>query len=209
MGGPASPREYWDGQAATYDRMMTRLERVLIADSRSRVCSRAVGRTLEVAIGTGRNLGLYPQDVELVGIDLSPGMLAVARKRAAESGVAVDLREADAMRLPFADGEFDSVVCTLGLCAVPDVDRVVAEMHRVLRVDGVLLLFDHVRPTFAPLRWVLAMAEAASRRLQPNSEEHFLRRPLEHLDAHGFVVEQSRRFKAGALEWVVARRLPR
>lgn len=209
MRGPASAREYWDGQAAGYDKMMRGFERVFLADSRTRVCSQAVGRTLEVAVGTGRNLELYPRAVELTGIDLSSGMLAVARKRSADLGLAVDLREADAMRLPFDDDCFDSVVCTLGLCAVPDVDRVLAEMSRVLCADGVLLLLDHVRPAVAPLRGLLRLAEAATRRLQPNSGEHFLRRPLEHLAGHGFAVQESRRFKAGAVEWVVARRSDR
>lgn len=206
MRRPASARDFWDSHAATYDRMMDRMDRLMVGDSRATVCGRARGRTLEVAIGTGRNLTAYPPDVELTGVDLSPAMLAVARARVAATRRVAELLEGDAMRLPFGDEEFDTVVCTLGLCSVPDVDGALAEMWRVLQPDGRLLLLDHVRPMFAPLRWLLRLAEGATRVLQPHSGEHFLRRPFEHLSANGFAVEESRRFNGGAVEWVVARR---
>jgi ubiquinone/menaquinone biosynthesis C-methylase UbiE len=54
-----------------------------------------------VAVGTGLNLPFYPSEIELTGIDLSPAMLAMARQRAGQLGRAVDLREADALALPF------------------------------------------------------------------------------------------------------------
>lgn len=206
MRGPATPRDYWESQAATYDRMMDRIERFIFGDGRAWVCSRATGRTLEVAIGTGRNLELFPPDLELSGIDLSPAMLAIARRRAESLGRSVDLREGDAESLPFPDDTFDSVVCTLGLCAVPDVDTAVAEMRRVLRPGGRLLLLDHVRPTSTPLRWLLRSVEAASRRLQPNSGERFLRRPADHLPQHGFRIDEGE-MRAGAIERLAAVRV--
>lgn len=196
-------RRYWDEQAPRYDRSMERFDRWLFADSRTWVCSRARGDTLEVAVGTGRNLGLYADDVRLTGVDLSPGMLGIARDRAARLDRSVDLREADAQHLPFADASFDTVVCTLGLCSVPDIDAAVTEMHRVLRPQGRLLLLDHVRPTWPPVRWALRGLQFLVDRFVPSTET-FLRRPLENVVARGFVLDGQERFKAGAVERLVA-----
>jgi ubiquinone/menaquinone biosynthesis C-methylase UbiE len=103
-------RRRWDEMAAGYDRSIAFFERILFSEGRRWVCSRASGDTLEIAVGTGRNLSLYPAGVHLVGVDLSPEMLRRARERAAESGLTVDLREGDAERLAFEDGSFDSIV---------------------------------------------------------------------------------------------------
>ncbi|MET0916666.1 MAG: class I SAM-dependent methyltransferase, partial [Jiangellaceae bacterium] len=128
-------RTDWDETAATYDRSAG-LDRFLIGDSRRRLCREASGRTLEVAIGTGLNLGLYSPDVQLTGVDFSAGMLGMAAQRAAAQEVGVNLIQADAQQMPFGDTSFDTVVCTLALCAVPDQSAVVAEMHRVLVPGG-------------------------------------------------------------------------
>jgi ubiquinone/menaquinone biosynthesis C-methylase UbiE len=136
-------RRYWDRQARGYDRKLARAERSLLAGGRAWVCGQASGDVLEVAIGTGRNLPFYPPDVRLTGIDLSPGMLARAGQRAEELGRAVDLRVGDAQALELPDVSFDTVVCTLSLCCVPDDRAAVAELCRVLRPGGLLLL-DHV-----------------------------------------------------------------
>src|ERR1700694_4113224 len=113
-------RQIWDKYAPRYDRDMTFFERVQFAGGRQWVCSQATGDVLEVAIGTGRNAPFYPDSIRLTGIDLSPAMLDIAHTRAADAGVAVDLREGDAQALPFDDASFDTVVCTLGLCGIPD-----------------------------------------------------------------------------------------
>src|SRR3712207_1423477 len=138
-------KRHWEREAPTYDRRVGFFERVLFGDGRQWVCSRASGKVLEVAVGTGRNFTFYPQGVRLSGIDLSPAMLRIARKRAEELGVDADLREGDAQQLPFAGAFFDTVVCTFSLCTIPDDRRAIAEMKRVLRLGGRLLLLDHVR----------------------------------------------------------------
>ncbi len=73
------------------------------------------GEVLEIAVGTGRNLPLYPEDVRLTGVELSPMMLAVARQERLEA----DLRVGDAQDLQFPNASFDSVVATLALCTIP------------------------------------------------------------------------------------------
>lgn len=99
---------------------------------------------LEVAIGTGLNLPCYPKGITLAGIDLSPGMLAIVRDRARALDMAVSLREASADALPFPGASFDTVLCTVSLCNIPDDKAAIAEMFRVLRPGGWLILLDHV-----------------------------------------------------------------
>jgi ubiquinone/menaquinone biosynthesis C-methylase UbiE len=113
-------RSRWDRYAPQYDRKMSACERLLFPGSRAWACARAAGDVLEAGIGTGLNLPHYPAGVRVTGIDLSPAMLAVARDRARALGVSADLREASADARPFPDASFDTVVCTLALCTIPD-----------------------------------------------------------------------------------------
>lgn len=116
------------------------------AERRRRLLAGARGRTLEVGIGTGRNLEHYAADVELTGVDVSARMLQRARRRAQRLGRAVDLVMGDVQALPFADASFATVVATCVFCSVADPGRGLAEVRRVLRPGGKVLLLEHVRP---------------------------------------------------------------
>jgi len=70
---------------------------------------------LEIAMGSGRNLPYYSRDIRLTAIELSPAMLELARARAAELAMEVDLKLGDAQALEFSDASFDTVVCTFSL----------------------------------------------------------------------------------------------
>nr|WP_092528528.1 methyltransferase domain-containing protein [Amycolatopsis arida] len=177
------------------------MDRVLFADSRRWACSRATGDVLEVAVGTGLNFDVYPDDVTLTGIDLSEDMLAIARTRTAELGRPVTLLQGNAHALPFDDATFDTVVCTFGLCAIPDVDAAVTEMRRVLRPGGRLVLVDHVHSSSRLVRVVQRLLELGT---VPLAGEHFLRRPLHHVRAAGFTIEDVQRFKIGIVERLTA-----
>ena len=196
-------RRYWDKESASYDKQMQFFERLLAPDSRAWVCGRAAGDTLEVAIGTGLNLPHYSHDVQLTGVDFSPAMLNLARRRAEQLGRSVDLREADAQALPFAAASFDTVVCTYGLCAIPDDNRAVSEMNRVLRPGGLLLLADHVAGGPWPIRAIQRLAEVVT---VPLEGEHFTRRPLRRVEAEGLEIEQRHRSKLGTIERLAARK---
>lgn len=198
---PERMRRIWNREAATYDRMMARMERRFFPTSRRWVCSRAVGRTLEVGIGTGLNLPHYPEAVDLTAIEFSPDMLAVARRRAADRARAVDLQAGDAMALPFDDATFDTVVSTFVFCTVPDEAAAVREAVRVLKPGGRLLLADHVGATAWWLRTPQRLLEAVTIPLQG---EHFTRRPMEHVRALGLTVRQTERLTHGAIEHVHA-----
>ena len=193
----------WAKSSARYDKSMGFFERrVFGTGHRGWACSRAEGRTLEVAVGSGLNLHLYPTQLDLVGIDLSPEMLALAKQRAADAGRDVDLRTGDAHALPFEDGSFDSVVCTYSLCNIPDPHRAVAEMKRVLKPGGKLILVDHIRSAVKPLFWVQKVVEFFSVKADG---DHQTRRPLEQVKANGFeIVERDRRAPGGIIERLVA-----
>jgi ubiquinone/menaquinone biosynthesis C-methylase UbiE len=194
-------RRVWDGYAPRYDRGMRFFERFQFGGGREWVCSRADGAVLEVAIGTGLNLPLYPRHVRLTGVDLSPEMLALARSRASVLDLQVDLREADAEALPFPEATFDTVVCTLSLCAVPDDQAAIDEMWRVLKPGGRLLLLDHIGSSWKPIWLCQRLLERFTIR---SAGEHQTRRPLPIVEAKGFEVVESERLKAGSVERVNA-----
>ena len=196
-------RRYWDKHSASYDRQMRFFDRILFGDSRAWVCSQAAGDTLEVGIGTALNLPLYPPGTRLTGVDISPAMLKIAENRARQLHRAADLREADACALPFPDASFDTVVCTFSLCAIPGYQRAVAEMHRVLRPGGLLLLADHVAGSAWAVRAIQRLLETVT---VPTGGEYFLRRPLRQVQAEGLQIEQRERFKLGIVERIAARK---
>jgi ubiquinone/menaquinone biosynthesis C-methylase UbiE len=200
-------RRHYAREAQKYDLEMDFWERRLLGSGhRSWACSRAVGDTLEVAIGTGLNLPYYSPDVRLIGIDLTHEMLAKAEIRARSIGREIDLREADAHDLPFTEASFDTVVCTYAMCSVRDEVRVIAEMKRVLRPGGRLILVDHIRSSVKPLYWLQRVWEFIPSRTK---DEWWTRRPLIHVIAAGFEMEARDRMRAGVLERLVALKPPR
>lgn len=199
----ARQKRVWDKSAPSYDKQMTLVEKIWFPGARQWLGERAHGRVLEVAVGTGRNLPHYRPGVTITGVDLSPAMLALARGRATELGLVADLREGDAEQLPFPDASFDTVVCALSLCSIPQPAAALAEMHRVLAPDGTLLLVDHVSSSWLPLRAAQRLFEQITVRA---AGEHFTRRQLPLVQAAGFEVEESERLKAGTVERIRARK---
>jgi len=92
-------RDIFEREAPKYDRQISFFEKILFGGGREWVCSQARGKVLELACGTARNLPFYGDGVELTGIELSPGMLAIARQRAHDLGHPADLRLGDAQAL--------------------------------------------------------------------------------------------------------------
>ena len=104
------------------------------------------GRVLEVGIGTGLNLPLYPPTIDLVGVDLSEGMLKKAQEKVdslAMRRVSLSVMDASAMDLP--DGTFDATLATYVISAVPDPVAVLREMRRVTKPGGAIVILNHFR----------------------------------------------------------------
>ncbi len=157
------PAALWERLgAALYDPFLARGERLGMTQRRAALLSEARGRVLEIGAGTGLNLAHYPETVEeLVLTDPVKPMAERARARAAES----DLRQglevvgAPAEELPFATASFDTVVSTMVLCTVADVEAALSEIARVLAPGGRLLFIEHVRADATRLgRWQLRLA---------------------------------------------------
>jgi len=104
-------------------------------------------RVLEVGVGTGLSLPLYPRDVRITGIDVSREMLEKARRRVSRRRLAnvEALLEMDAERMSFADASFDKVVAMYVMPVVRHPLKVMAELHRVCRPDGEIYIVNHVK----------------------------------------------------------------
>ena len=103
------------------------------------------GRVLEVGVGTGISLPNYDAGVSVTGIDLSTDMLEKARKRIEKARLKNidDVLEMDAADLDFEDGAFDVVVAMYVLTVVPDPRAVMAELNRVCRPGGDVIILNH------------------------------------------------------------------
>lgn len=201
----ARARRDYDEYAAEYDRETGWYERLMLGHGRVWVGQQVRGAVLEVAVGTGRNLPHYRSVTRIVGADLSAGMLDLARRRARELGMGVQLVQADAQAMPFTDAAFDTVVCTLGLSSIPDDRAAVAEMHRVLRRDGRLVLLGHVASPYRPVRalqHLIEHAAATHRRPADSQTRHVL--PL--LDEAQFTVQAHHSSRGGIIQRLLATR---
>lgn len=131
--------------APLYDTMEILAERSY-TKWRTRLWSTIKGpKVLEVGVGTGKNFPYYPPCVSVTGIDLTPGMLRRAERRAVELDVDVDLRLGDVQNLEFPDNSFDEVVTTFVFCSVPNSVLGFKEVARVLKPGGQLLMLEHMR----------------------------------------------------------------
>jgi ubiquinone/menaquinone biosynthesis C-methylase UbiE len=126
-----------------------------LAKYRRGVVAAARGRVLEIGVGSGLNFPFYGKQVELVyGIDPSPGLLAIARRRAAALAVPVELLLGSANAIPLAGDTVDTVVMTWTLCSIPDPQAALREMHRVLKPSGILCFVEHgLSPDPSVERW--------------------------------------------------------
>ena len=121
------------------------MEARIFKEQRKKLLFNTEGKVLEIGVGTGKNLPFYPHEVELVGIDFSPGMLNKAKYRAQQLKKLVTLLEMDVQSLDFPDNTFDSVVATCVFCSVPDPVAGLREIKRVCKPNGTIFMLEHVR----------------------------------------------------------------
>jgi len=129
--------------------MMAGEEKGFLKHVRSHIVGGARGRVLEVGAGTGANFPYYEtSDARtVVATEPDPYMLARARRRLEELNLPIELQQAPAEGLPFADDSFDTVVSTLVMCTVDDLQEALREIRRVLKPGGEFRFYEHVRST--------------------------------------------------------------
>jgi len=122
---------------------------------RERVIGAAEGRVLEIGLGSGLNQPLYRENVRsVIGLEPSPELLRMARRQRTAASVPVEFVQGSAEAISLEDDSIDTVVTTWTLCTIPDVDRALCEVRRVLRPGGILLFVEHGRaPEPGVARW--------------------------------------------------------
>lgn len=194
-------RQKYNQLARWYARMEPILELLGVSRLRRRLLQRASGRVMEIAVGTGANLAYYPRTCRLVAMDLSPAMLALARKRADRLGLRIPFLVTDAEALAFRDQSFDTVVSSLTLCTFPDPVAALREMARVCRADGRILLLEHGRSDREWLgRWQDRRADRHAKALGCR----WNREPLELVRQAGLRLIAARRTFFGIFHDIVA-----
>ncbi len=194
----------FDRIASPYDRGMAPLERLGLARMRARLLPHARGNVLEVGVGTGVNLPLYPASTCVTAIDESPDMLAVAARRAANLDNCVHLAQMDLESLAFPAGHFDTVVASLVFCSVVDQARALGELRRVLHnPGGRLLLLEHMRPHSRPLAWITDLLNVPWYAF--NGRCHLNRETQQAVARSGFELEQVESVLGGLVRLIVAR----
>ena len=153
------------------------------------------GHILDAGVGTGRNFPFYPAGATVLGIDISPAMLARAERRRAAASTTVELRQMDVTSLDLPPASFDAAVATFLFCVLPDALQVPAlrELCRVVRPGGSIRLLEYVRPSGTLRRvitkiWEPWVAWAYGASFDRRTESHVLEAGLELVEVR-FVVE--------------------
>jgi len=178
------------------------LDRLFTGRFRRRQFGDASGRVLDVACGTGTNFPYLPQSIDLVGVDLSPEMLANARDELDRLDLDGSLCRMDAASLAVPDDSFDTVISALSTCTFPDPVAALQEMDRVCKPDGRILLLEHGQSDVGPV----------ARFLDWRAESHYEKmgcrwnqEPLDLVEAAGLPVVESRSAVLGIVTAIEAR----
>ncbi len=144
----SSTRKIYDLHSSFYDATFGRLVRRRIGRAIGHMNVQPAQRVLDVGIGTGASLNFYPLHARIVGVDLSAGMLREARKKITSRHLpSAHLLQADAMKLPFEDDQFDHVFISHVITVVSDPCRLIAEAQRVARLGARIVIVNHFQST--------------------------------------------------------------
>lgn len=142
---------------------------------------------LEVGVGTGKNIPFYPSGTHITAIDLTPGMLERAKRKADKLGNDAELLLGDAQALPFKGNSFNTIVATCVFCSVPDPILGLREILRVIKPGGTVLFIEHVRSRNPVLGTLMDIANPLIvRTMGPNIN----RRTVENVRKAGLCIER-------------------
>jgi ubiquinone/menaquinone biosynthesis C-methylase UbiE len=186
-----------------YLRSSQSAERRGATEHRRRLLQGLSGTVLELGAGHGLNFPHYPAAVsEVVAIEPEPTLRAHATQAAVRAPVRIRVIGGTADHLPLNDESFDAAVASLVLCSVPDQDRALTELHRVVRPDGELRFYEHVIPNCQPKRLLLQAADHSGLWPRIAGGCHPARDTAAAIRRSGFDIETSERimFAASRLE---------
>lgn len=194
------PKTY-DQFAPQYDVVMRPLERWFLTRLRTQTFNLLPrnARVLELGAGTGRNFVFYPAETNGVASEPSREMLKIAKDR--ERPAAVTLVQSQAEELPFKSAVFDAAFATLVFCSVSSPAKTFAELRRVVRSGGTIVLLEHVRPggLLGPIFDLINLATV------PLFEDHFNRRTADDARAAGLQVVGVEKSLLGAINLIACR----
>ena len=164
-------------------------------EHRSRSLAGLSGTVVEIGAGHGLNFALYPPEVdEVIAIEPEPTLRAEAERAAAMASMSVRVLAGVADALPLDDAGADAVVASLVLCSVPDQQRALAEIKRVLQPGGELRFYEHVIPRCQPKRLIVQAADRTGLWPAIAGGCHPARDTTEAIKQAGFDIQQIERF---------------
>lgn len=172
----------YDKFAKSYDKAIAPFERRFLTDWRKQTLAHLPenARILEIGAGTGANFQFYPECRRAVASEISIEMLAATRRKTS----VVRLVQADAQALPFSENTFDAVFATLVFCSIPEPEKAFAELRRIVKKGGRIVLLEHVRPQ-NPLGYLFDLLNVFSVAL---IEDHFNRQTAKIAEKSGLKI---------------------
>jgi ubiquinone/menaquinone biosynthesis C-methylase UbiE len=187
-----------------YDTFEYPIERVLFQKLRTKAISYAQKNTLEVGVGTGKNLPYYDPDIILKAIDFSSGMLKVAHRKQKNVQVKhLQLYKMDVQQLAFDSSSFDTVVSTFVFCTVPDPIAGLKEVYRVLKPSGTAIFLEHMKSHYGLVNIPLYVMNVFSTRLLGTS---MVRETQKNIELVGFTIESVEKKTFDIVRLIIARK---
>ena len=195
------PARTYDDIAPHYDKAMRPLDRWFLARLRETTFRYLPedARILEIGAGTGRNFVYYPTNTLSIASEPSREMLKIASEKKRPDNV--QLIQSCAEQLPFADDSFDAAFATLVFCSVARPEEAFAELRRVVKSGGTVILLEHVRPNglLGPVFDLLNLITV------PLFDDHFNRRTAEEAQANGLQLVKVERSLLGIINLISCR----